>query len=382
MSKSFFMSDGRVVMNAYVQGQHHPARSVSRPPCDGDHSARPAPAPAQNSFVCSVAGAPRRVLGHVRHSGSGFARCMVAPWIAPEGAGRSRPGAAHQRAEALLLYPWRVRAACIELLVALDEVGSVGAQPLHEDAAHLAAQVQRDAADPRRPGLPRHPQDLLDLTRVVVDARHQRRDEDPRRDARPVELGHRLQPRARVRRVRFTGPPCLLVDRGHGEVRADVRDVGDLLHEIQVAQQQRRLGQDRARVGRIAQRLPDPPHELVAALDPLVRVGVGPHRDVLALPRRPRELDAQHLGHVDLDHDLLLEVAASVEVQVGVGWAGEAVKAGMAASAVGVDRPAEGHPRALGDAVERGLGADLVEAGVERLGGVEVAHDRRLAVAG
>ena len=54
----------------------------------------------------------------------------------------------------------------------------------------------------------------------------------------------------------------------------------------------------------------------------------------------------------------------------------------MAASPVRVDRPAEGHPRALGHAVERGLGADLVEAGVERLGGVEVAHDRRLAVAG
>ena len=60
----------------------------------------------------------------------------------------------------------------------------------------------------------------------------------------------------------------------------------------------------------------------------------------------------------------------------------KAVNAGVTASAVGVDGPAEGHPRSLGDAVERGFGADLVEARVERLGGVEVAHDRRLAIAG
>jgi len=68
-------------------------------------------------------------------------------------------------------------------------------------------------------------------------------------------------------------------------------------------------------------------HELVARLDPLVRVGVRPHRDVLALPRRARELGANDLRRVDLDDDLALEVAAGVEVQVGVGRAGEAVVA-------------------------------------------------------
>ena len=54
----------------------------------------------------------------------------------------------------------------------------------------------------------------------------------------------------------------------------------------------------------------------------------------------------------------------------------------MAASTVRIDGPAERHAGALGDAVQRGLGPDLVETGVERLGGVEVPHDRRLAVAG
>src|SRR3712207_8001221 len=39
------------------------------------------------------------------------------------------------------------------------------------------------------------------------------------------------------------------------------------------------------------------------------------HGHRLALPRRPRQLGPQHLGNVDLDHDLPLEVLARVEVQ-------------------------------------------------------------------
>ena len=45
------------------------------------------------------------------------------------------------------------------------------------------------------------------------------------------------------------------------------------------------------------------------------------------LPRRPRQLGPQHLGHVDLDDDLPLEVAPGVEVEVLVGRASEAVVA-------------------------------------------------------
>ena len=48
---------------------------------------------------------------------------------------------------------------------------------------------------------------------------------------------------------------------------------------------------------------------------------------MLALPRRPRQLRAQHLRRVDLHHDLALEVAARVEAQIRVGGAGKAVVA-------------------------------------------------------
>ena len=113
----------------------------------------------------------------------------------------------------------------------------------------------------------------------------------------------------------------------------------------------------------VAQRLPDPAHQLVAALDPLVRVGVRPQRDVLALPRRPRQLGAQHLGHVDLDDDLLLEVAAGVEVEVLVGGAGEAVVA----------------DDAVGDEVA-GAGRDVVQAhrAAERLDATHTRASRRV----
>src|SRR4051812_39984652 len=53
----------------------------------------------------------------------------------------------------------------------------------------------------------------------------------------------------------------------------------------------------------------------------------------------------------------------------------------MTAAPVRVDRPAERDLRRLGDAVERRLRADLVEAGLERLRRVEAADGRVVAIA-
>ena len=169
-----------------------------------------------------------------------------------------------------------------------------------------------------------------------------------------VELADRLQPRARVRRVRLGRPPRLLVERRHRQARADVRDRGDLLHQVEVAQQQRRLRQDRARVARSRA---SPPRSRASACSGPRPTGTGrcscPARSCSPLPRRPRELLAQHLGHVDLDHDLLLEVAARVEVQVLVRRAGEAVDAGMVQPRYGLTVQLNGTARAGRDVVER-----------------------------
>jgi len=46
---------------------------------------------------------------------------------------------------------------------------------------------------------------------------------------------------------------------------------------------------------------------------------------VFAVPGRLAQLGPDELGDVDLDDDFALEVLARVEIEVGVGWAGEAV---------------------------------------------------------
>jgi hypothetical protein len=109
----------------------------------------------------------------------------------------------------------------------------------------------------------------------------------------------------------------------------------------QVAGQQGALGEHRERRGAAGQRVDDAGHEPVAALGALVRVGVGAHRHVLVAPLGRAQLAGEHLGRVDLDDDLAVEILPGVQVQVGVAVAGEAVGARVAAAPVRVDGPAE-----------------------------------------
>ena len=180
-------------------------------------------------------------------------------------------------------------------------------------------------------------------------------------------------------RVRLGLPPGLLLQGRDREVGDELGPLADLLHQLDVAQQQRRLGQHRARVGEVAHRLPDPLHQPVAPLDPLVRVGVGTERDVLALPGRPAQLGADDLGHVDLDDDLALEVLARVEVQVGVGRAGEAVDKTHAwvQPRYGLIVQRNGILDCLGTRFRPERASHLVKADPERLGSIEGA-DRGL----
>ena len=131
-------------------------------------------------------------------------------------------------------------------------------------------------------------------------------------------------------------------------------------------------------VSRLLQRREDLRHHPVAALDPLVGIGVRPQRHQLPLPARPRQLRPQQLRHVDLDDDLALEVPAGIEVEIGVGASGEAENAGMSAAPVRVDRPAEPEA-AAGHVVQRRAGADLVEVDPHRLRRVEGADDGAVA---
>ena len=57
-------------------------------------------------------------------------------------------------------------------------------------------------------------------------------------------------------------------------------DLGGLPQHRQIPAQQRALGEDGERVGRVPQRADDPRHQPVAALGALIRVGVRAQRDV------------------------------------------------------------------------------------------------------
>src|SRR3954462_1953188 len=128
---------------------------------------------------------------------------QVSPW---------RRVVAHQSLHPTLDLARRVGAPAVQLLVHGNEIGALRLEPLEEDLPDLAAQVQRDAADVDRAGLPRQLEDPLDLLGGVVDARHERGDQDSARDACAVELADGLEPRSRVRRVRLRGAPRLLVE--------------------------------------------------------------------------------------------------------------------------------------------------------------------------
>jgi hypothetical protein len=88
--------------------------------------------------------------------------------------------------------------------------------------------------------------------------------------------------------------------------------------EIEVTEDQRPLREDRERVAVIGQRFEDPAHQAVATLGALVRIRIGAHRDVLALPTLRGELASQDLGRIDLHDDLGLEVSPGIHVEVGV----------------------------------------------------------------
>ena len=75
--------------------------------------------------------------------------------------------------------------------------------------------------------------------------------------------------------------------------------------------------------------------------------------------QRGSELAAEPLDRVHLDDDPALEVLAGVHTQELVGRPREAVRAGVGAATVGVDREAKRHPRRLGHAVHDPLRPDV-----------------------
>ena len=124
---------------------------------------------------------------------------------------------------------------------------------------------------------------LLDLLGRVVDARHQRRDQDAARDP------GRLSSATASIRLRGCGVCGSLARHAFSSSVGIERLAANRLPWICFISSMSRsssgdlVSTDAGRA-RVAHRLPDAGHQPVAALDPLVRVGVGAEGDVLALP--------------------------------------------------------------------------------------------------
>ena len=123
--------------------------------------------------------------------------------------------------------------------------------------------------------------------------------------------------------------PHVLVERADREAQLDAGAASRLDETVEVAEHERALREDRERVPGLAEDLDDALRQPVLPLGALVRVGVGPHRDVLTPPAARRELGAQLLHRVDLHDDHAVEVRRRVEVQVLVRGPSEAIFTSM-----------------------------------------------------
>src|ERR1700726_1916055 len=126
--------------------------------------------------------------------------------------------------------------------------------------------MQRDSTDVSRACLHRSLEQRLELMRSVVDAWHQGSNQDAGWDTRTIELRDCLQAGARIRGMRLGGSPSTLVECGDREACPDRGPLRYLQHQRQVAQQKRRLGEYRARIGGVAQSFPDAHHQAIATL--------------------------------------------------------------------------------------------------------------------
>ncbi len=277
--------------------------------------------------------------------------------------------------DAALVPGGGVGAVGVEHPVAADEVRVVLGQPAHEPLAGAGPQVQGERRDGRRPGRRDGADGVAQLRGRVGQVGDDRGHQHAAGDAVCGERAHHVQAPLRRGRARLDRAPQGGVDETDGDGDPDVRDVGGLPQQVEVAQDQRALGEDGERVRVVAQGGDDARHQPVAALGALVAVDVRPHGDVLAAPAPRAQLAAEQVGGVHLDDDLRVESGARVEVQVAVRLAGEAVDAGVGAAAVRIHRPGERHARGAGHAVDDGAGPHLVEGDAAELGGVERPRD-------
>ncbi len=212
-------------------------------------------------------------------------------------------------------------------------------EPLLEQWRDLPWQAQHDVVRIDGAGLARGLQNALQIG--LGDEGNDRRHADRDRNASLRQRADGPQPprrRGRARLQRAGDPGIERGDRDRGDREPPGRH---RRQQIDVALDQRRLGDQRHRMVAFVQHLEHLTRDALGPLDRLIGVGVDAQRDQLAPVGRPRQRLAQPLGGIGLGVQLRLEIQARRQVEIGVRRPREAIDAAVLAAAIGVQRDAE-----------------------------------------
>lgn len=200
-------------------------------------------------------------------------------------------------------------------------------QPLLEEPGDFQRQAQQHVADGAGAGIPGGFEQSLQLH--VVDLRNHRRAQGADRHPRLVQGAHGAQSRCGGRGARLHDAFEFVIQGGQAEGHADQVVAGQLAEQVEVAQDQRALGDDVQRMLVAQQDFQRLAGQALFALDGLVGIGIDAQGDGLRYVAGLLQLLFEALGQVGLGNQTGLEIDAGRHIPVGMGRTGEAVDAGV-----------------------------------------------------
>src|SRR5579871_4296219 len=209
-------------------------------------------------------------------------------------------------------------------------------EPLPEQMLNLVGQPQQDIARPARAALRGSFENRLEL--VIIERGDHRRRHHYGRYPRRVQLGKRTQPCLRRGGARLHRALQVSVESRDTDGNARQPIASHLRQQLEVAQHERALGDDRDRVARARQHLEDRSRDAHAPLDGLVGIGVGAESYGLADVPGLCELRFQHSRRILLVEQTSLEIDSGRQTHVGMARARVAITATMTAAPIRVDR--------------------------------------------
>ena len=213
----------------------------------------------------------------------------------------------------------------------------MGRQPLLEQRRHLQRQAQHHIRRALCAGRVSFGKQALQL--AVVDHRDHWRAQHAHRDTRVAHYPNRPQPCLGRCGARFQDALELIVQAGEADHHRHQPLAGQLGQQVEVAQDQRALGDDRHWVAVAQQDLKGLPGDPVFALDWLVRIGIGAQVDRRTHVARLRQLLFQHIGRVALGNQSGFKVQPGRHVPIGMAGPRIAVDATMFTTTIRVDGP-------------------------------------------